>query len=163
MRLSNSWSLLLKQEFNNFKKQCIADYEEVVAEYKRFEVATEKDYGIDPTTTQKRAHVGNNPFDYDDPLRAYEAFLADELLPMISTSTQTSMYRTFSTSTKKTTAAIRVMSEDSVCLMNLGTNLVTSLNLIGTRHSYILISVSAPTVNLNVIGLGNSALYSVCR
>lgn len=71
MRLSNCWSLLLKQEFNNFKKQCIADYEEVVAEYKRFEVATEKDYGIDPTTTQKRAHVGNNPFDYDDPLRAY--------------------------------------------------------------------------------------------
>ena len=79
MRLHNSWSLLINREFDNFNKQCIADYEEVVAEYKRFHVDTEKDYGIDAATTQKQTHDDSSPFDYDDPLRAYEAFLADEL------------------------------------------------------------------------------------
>lgn len=72
--------MLVEQEFNNFKKQFIADYEaEVVAEYKRFNVDMEKDYGIAPTTSQKQTHDDNSSFDFEDPLGAYEAFLADEL------------------------------------------------------------------------------------
>lgn len=79
MRLDDSWSLLLQQEFHNFEKQCRAEFEaEIVAEYKRFEVDTENDFGIDPPTPTT-THASDSPFDYDDPLRAYEAFLADDL------------------------------------------------------------------------------------
>mmetsp|Transcript_5717 Transcript_5717/g.8853 ORF Transcript_5717/g.8853 Transcript_5717/m.8853 type:complete len:94 (+) Transcript_5717:211-492(+) len=83
MALHNSWSLPVQQEYKNFEKQCKLDYEaEVLAEYKRFEMDTKNDLSIDPhppTTTQKQTqqHDGKSPFDYDDPLRAYEAFLAE--------------------------------------------------------------------------------------
>ncbi len=84
MTLHNScWSSLVQQEYKNLEKQCKVDYKaEVVAEYKRFEMDTKNDLSIDPpspTTPQKRTqqHDGTSPFDYDDPRRAYEAFLAE--------------------------------------------------------------------------------------